>query len=223
MLNNTEFTASNFSRKIPSDFLKRNSIDLKDIKKQILQFNDVRVCVIGDLIIDEYINCHPIGMSREEPTLVVTPIDSQNFLGGAVIVAAHTAALGAKTTLISIIGKDESGSWGSAEASRYGVTFKAISDKTRPTNLKQRYRSGSHSLLKVSHLSQDKVTKLIQDQIISEFLRLAPNIDLLILSDFSYGVFTKEIAEIPHRRQRRSLGRIRSRFETTARGGADAG
>lgn len=196
MFNNTEFTASNFSRKIPSDFLKRNSIDFKDIKKQILQFKNVRVCVIGDLIIDEYINCHPIGMSREEPTLVVTPIDSQKFLGGAGIVAAHTAALGAKTTLISIIGKDESGSWGSAEASRYGVTFKAITDKTRPTNLKQRYRSGSHSLLKVSHLSQDKVKKLIQDQIINEFMRLAPDIDLLILSDFSYGVFTKEIAEI---------------------------
>ena len=196
MFNNEEIYTINLSSKIPIDFLKRNNIELKDIKKQISQFHNTRVCVIGDLIIDEYINCHPIGMSREEPTLVVTPIDSQKFLGGAGIVAAHTAALGAKTTLISIIGNDESGSWGSAEATRYGVSFKAITDKTRPTNLKQRYRSGSHSLLKVSHLSQDKVTKFIQDQIISEFVRLAPSIDLLILSDFSYGVFTKEVAEI---------------------------
>ena len=134
-------------------------------------------------------------MSREEPTLVVTPIDSQKFLGGAGIVAAHAAALGAKTTLISISGNDANGIWAASEATKYAVEFKFIQDKTRPTNLKQRFRSGSHSLLKVSHLSQDKVNKLIQSQIIEEFERLATNIDLLILSDFSYGVFTAEISE----------------------------
>lgn len=195
MLNNEEFTSIGFARKIPIDYIKRNKIDLNDIKAHILQFNNIKVCVIGDLIIDEYINCHPIGMSREEPTIVVTPIDNQKFLGGAGIVAAHTAALGAKTTLISLIGSDENGLWGSKEASRYGIEFKAIKDNTRPTNLKQRFRSGTHSLLKVSHLSQDKVTKVIQDQIIDDFEKLAPSIDLLILSDFSYGVFTKEIAK----------------------------
>jgi len=195
MLNRPEVTSVSFNRKIPRDFLKRNKIEFQDLKNQVLQFKNVEVCVIGDLIIDEYINCHPIGMSREEPTLVVTPIDSQKFLGGAGIVAAHTAALGANTTLISIIGRDENGSWSALKAANYGVTFKAIEDKTQPTNLKQRYRSGSHSLLKVSHLKQDKVNMLIQDEIISEFERLAPSIDLLILSDFSYGVFTKEIVE----------------------------
>ena len=195
LLHSIEDTSVSFNYKIPNDFLKRNNIDLSEIKTQILKFKNIRVCVIGDLIIDEYINCHPLGMSREEPTLVVTPIDSQKFLGGAGIVAAHAAALGAKTTLISISGNDANGIWAASEATKYAVEFKFIQDKTRPTNLKQRFRSGSHSLLKVSHLSQDKVNKLIQSQIIEEFERLATNIDLLILSDFSYGVFTAEISE----------------------------
>ena len=42
----------------------------------------VRLGVIGDLIIDEIINCHPVGMSQEEPSIVVTPVDSKKFLGG---------------------------------------------------------------------------------------------------------------------------------------------
>jgi rfaE bifunctional protein kinase chain/domain len=134
-------------------------------------------------------------MSREEPTVVVTPVDSQKFLGGAGIVAAHTVGLGAKTILISIIGKDEAGSWGEMKAKEYGVVLNAIEDKTRPTNLKQRYRSGSHTLLKISHLSQDRVTKAIQDKIIGEFKKISSEIDLLILSDFSYGVFTKEMTQ----------------------------
>ena len=195
LLSNKGNYSLNLRDRIPKDFLKRNHIDLSAIKKQILQFKNVKVCVIGDLIIDEYINCHPLGMSREEPTVVVTPVDSQKFLGGAGIVAAHTVGLGAKTTLISIIGKDEAGSWGELKAKEYGVVLNAIEDKTRPTNLKQRYRSGSHTLLKISHLSQDRVTKAIQDKIIDEFKKIASDIDLLILSDFSYGVFAKEITE----------------------------
>ena len=46
-------------------------------------------------------------MSQEDPTIVVTPVDSKKFLGGAGIVAAHIAGLGAKSHLFSVAGKDE--------------------------------------------------------------------------------------------------------------------
>jgi rfaE bifunctional protein kinase chain/domain len=193
LLNSDEVISVDYSEKIPKDFLKRNGISLSDISEQILKFNNIKVCVIGDLIIDEYINCHPLGMSREEPNIVVTPIDSQKFLGGAGIVAAHTVGLGATTRLITITGKDEAGSWAVSKAAEYGITIKSIEDKTRPTNLKQRYKAGLQTLLKISHLSQDVVSDTIQNQIINEFEKIAPDIDLLILSDFSYGVLTKEV------------------------------
>lgn len=193
LLNSDEVISIDYSEKIPKDFLKRNGISLSDISEQILKFNNIKVCVIGDVIIDEYINCHPLGMSREEPNIVVTPIDSQKFLGGAGIVAAHTVGLGATTRLITITGKDEAGSWAVSKAAEYGITIKSIEDKTRPTNLKQRYKAGLQTLLKISHLSQDVVSDTIQNQIINEFEKIAPDIDLLILSDFSYGVLTKEV------------------------------
>lgn len=193
LLNSDEVISANFIEKIPKDFLKRNGITLKDVAQQIAKFSDIKVCVIGDVIIDEYINCHPLGMSREEPNIVVTPIDAQKFLGGAGIVAAHTVGLGAKTNLITITGKDEAGSWAVSKAAEYGVTTNSIEDKTRPTNLKQRYKAGSQTLLKISHLSQDKVSSIIQNQILNEFKKIAPYIDLLILSDFSYGVLTNEV------------------------------
>lgn len=193
LLNSDEVISVDYSEKIPKDFLKRNGISLSDISEQILKFNTIKVCVIGDVIIDEYINCHPLGMSREEPNIVVTPIDSQKFLGGAGIVAAHTVGLGATTRLITITGKDEAGSWAVSKAAEYGITIKSIEDKTRPTNLKQRYKAGLQTLLKISHLSQDVVSDTIQNQIIDEFGKIAPDIDLLILSDFSYGVLTKEV------------------------------
>lgn len=181
---------------LPSDYVKRNNLDLDRILECILKFQNIRVCVIGDLIIDEYINCHPLGMSREEPTVVVTPIDSQKFLGGAGIVAAHTVGLGAETTLITIIGQDDAGEWGIQKTRDYGITLSTIRDKKRPTTLKQRYRSGTHTLLKISHLSQDEVSSEIQDQIVQRFETIAPEIDLLILSDFSYGALNSHVSKI---------------------------
>ena len=181
--------------KLPIDYIKRNTLDLVKIRECISKFKNIRVCVIGDLIIDEYINCHALGMSREEPTVVVTPIDSQKFLGGAGIVAAHTVGLGAKTTLITIIGQDDAADWGTQKAREYGLTLSTIKDKKRPTTLKQRYRSGTHTLLKISHLSQDEVSSEIQDQIVKKFELIAPEIDLLILSDFSYGTLNSHVSK----------------------------
>ena len=67
-----------------------------NLKSILSSFANLNVCVIGDLIVDEYIACDPLGMSQEDPTIVVTPIDKSIFLGGAGIVAAHAASLGAR-------------------------------------------------------------------------------------------------------------------------------
>ena len=62
--------------------MKRHNITLSRSLEIIRKFSDLNICVIGDLIIDEYITCQPLGMSQEEPTIVVTPIDQVKFIGG---------------------------------------------------------------------------------------------------------------------------------------------
>ena len=70
---------------------------------------ETRVAVIGDIILDEYIDCDPVGLSREDPTIVVTPQDTHMFVGGAAIVAQHTKTLGAQVDFYSVSGVDSSG------------------------------------------------------------------------------------------------------------------
>ena len=59
---------------IPQDYLDRHNIKLSRIKEIIKKFNNLNVCVIGDLIIDEYIMCQPIGMSQEGSNACSVPI-----------------------------------------------------------------------------------------------------------------------------------------------------
>jgi rfaE bifunctional protein kinase chain/domain len=180
---------------LPQDFISRNGLSTRQLISTISSFSNLNVCVIGDLIVDEYINCHPLGMSQEEPTIVVTPIDKKRFFGGAGIVAAHCQSLGAKTTFITATGDDEIANWAIETAKTYKLTIKNTVDKTRPTTLKQRFRSGSQTLLKVSQLTQDFLASNHEDQVVNTFEEISDTLDVLIFSDFSYGLLTPNVVE----------------------------
>lgn len=180
---------------MPQEFMMRNKITTARLLEVIKEFSKLRVCVVGDLIIDEYINCHPLGMSQEEPTVVVTPVDNRRYFGGAGIVAAHCKSLGAKTTFVTVTGEDETSSWSKEKASEYQLDSVNVVDKSRPTTLKQRYRSGTQTLLKISHLTQEFLDSEKESELVEKFSKIAGDIDVLILSDFSYGVLSPQLVE----------------------------
>ena len=180
---------------LPQDYLVRHKITKERLIELLLQFSRLKVCVVGDLIIDEYITCEPLGMSHEDPTIVVTPIDSTRFVGGAGIVAAHAAGLGASVMFFSVTGNDESRDFALAGLNEAGVLAKLLLDDGRPTTLKQRYRSKGKSLLRVSHLHQGAISNLLQSQLLTELQPGIDSADLLVFSDFNYGCLPQELVK----------------------------
>ena len=151
---------------LPYDYMKRHEIEIEQLSSYVENFSDLSIVVVGDLIMDEYIICDPLGMSQEDPTIVVTPIDNETFVGGAGIVAAHAAGLGADVSLISVAGKDSMSEQALEMLGQAKVESYLINDIHRPTTQKQRYRSRGKTLLRVSHLHQSDVSKDIQEQMI---------------------------------------------------------
>jgi bifunctional ADP-heptose synthase (sugar kinase/adenylyltransferase) len=70
-----------------------------------------------------------------------------------------------------------------------------VIDAARPTTLKQRYRSGTQTLLKISHLKQDFLDNSKQVELFEIFEGISKEIDVLIFSDFSYGVLSPQIVD----------------------------
>jgi rfaE bifunctional protein kinase chain/domain len=180
---------------LPEDYLTRHRIERGSLLNLIRGFQNIRICVIGDLIVDEYITCEPLGMSQEDPTIVVTPIDSTKFLGGAGIVAGHAAGLGASVTYISVCGDDEPREFASKALAAAGVNARMFEDTSRPTTLKQRYRSKGKSLLRVSRLHQEAISRELQDVVLREVDKIIENTDLLVFSDFNYGCLPQRLVE----------------------------
>jgi rfaE bifunctional protein kinase chain/domain len=70
-----------------------------------------------------------------------------------------------------------------------------LEDVSRPTTVKERYRSHGKTLLRVSHLHQSAVSIGLQAKIIEQVRRLLKNTDLLIFSDFNYGVLPQSVVD----------------------------
>jgi rfaE bifunctional protein kinase chain/domain len=180
---------------LPHDYLKRHGVKNTRLLCLLKHFSQLKVCVIGDLIVDEYITCQPLGMSQEDTTIVVMPVDTVRFIGGAGIVAAHAAGLGASVQFISITGNDPVRDFAMDGLAQVGVSARLLIDESRPTTLKQRYRSKGKSLLRVSHLHQSAISAALQKQMLTELEQVMDGIDLLVFSDFNYGCLPQLLVE----------------------------
>jgi len=188
-------STSKYNLNISHNYLSRHSIAPDRLSFLLDQIQKLNVLVIGDLIIDEYITCDVLGVSREDPTVVVTPVLEQKFIGGAGIVASHTKGLGARTSYITVTGDDDEATESAEKIEAYGVDATLIKDTSRPTTLKQRFRSAGKTLLRVSKLKQHAIDLDHQEQIFNKFCELADTIDLLVFSDFNYGVLPQPLVE----------------------------
>ena len=174
-------------------YLSRHNISLGQLHSTVKKMSGIRTLVIGDLIVDRYIDCEPIGMSSEDPSLVVSPLLTQTFVGGAGIVAAHSASLGGEAHFISVCGDDGDAEYARDNLRNSGVNATCIADLSRPTTSKTRYRADGKTMLRVNDLRDHEISNHIVNRMLELTLDLLSEIDLLILSDFSYGLFTNDL------------------------------
>lgn len=183
------------SIRMPREFMARHGIPPERLIELLFNFSKIKVCVVGDLIVDEYVTCQPLGMSQEDPTVVVMPIDSTRFVGGAGIVAAHAASLGAETSLVSVTGSDALREFALGRLKEFGVHASLLIDQSRPTTLKQRFRSKGKTLLRVSHLHQGAVSVELQKELLVEVENAISKADLIVFSDFNYGCLPQPLVD----------------------------
>lgn len=190
----------------PKDFQRRHNFTMADLRSTLGKYTGLQVTVIGDLIVDEYITCDAVGMSQEDPTLVVTPIQKQLFIGGAGIVAAHGKTLGANVHYISVSGQDVVRTFAEDTLHGYGVTADIFVDDSRPTTLKQRFRASGKTLLRVSHLRQHDISRDLARRLSNAIKSVLNKTDLLIFSDFNYGCLPQALVnEISDECKRRGI------------------
>jgi rfaE bifunctional protein kinase chain/domain len=179
----------------PLDFPNRHGFQLADLKSILARMAGMRVLVIGDLIIDEYVTCDAVGMSQEDPTIVVTPMLTKTFVGGAGGVAAHARGLGADVRYCTVVGEDEFASFALENLEEQGIRCDVFADGTRPTTRKRRYRALNKTLLRVNHLRHHAPGADIQARMLKAVEQALPACDLLLFSCFNYGCLPQDLVK----------------------------
>jgi len=175
--------------------LASRSVDLKKVVSEISSSRSCKILVIGDTIVDRFVACDPVGMSNEAPVVVVKEIDQRDFIGGAGIVAAHVAALGADSIYLSVVGGDVRADFVRRKLNEFSVQDYLYKDSSRPTTNKIRYMVENQKLFRVSQLKEHAVPTDVENKLCNKICELAPTLDAIVVCDFVYGVVTGRIID----------------------------
>ncbi len=166
------------------------------LSKLLDSFAGVRVTVLGDLMLDEYVFGHASRISPEAPVMVVRQDRTSSVPGGAANVAKNVTALGGQVRVIGVVGADDAGQILTAALRALPMTQATVfKDAGRVTTRKTRIVADhAHQVLRVDNESTEPVLRSIADQLVDAVSVSLKETDVLILSDYLKGVLTEAVA-----------------------------
>lgn len=147
-----------------------------------------RVLVVGDAMLDRYWFGEVERISPEAPVPVVRVQREEDRLGGAANVALNVQALGARATLLTVVGSDDAGRRLAALLDRHGIATLLGKDPALYTIVKLRVIGRSQQLVRVDFESQPDHEVL--ERLLLDYERELPAHDAVLFSDYGKGGLT---------------------------------
>lgn len=147
-----------------------------------------RVLVVGDVMLDRYWHGAVERISPEAPVPVVRVSREEERLGGAANVALNVKTLGARVTLLTVVGSDEAATRLRALLAHHGIEACLGEDAALRTIVKLRVIGRSQQLLRIDFESEPDHEVLTQA--LDAFERELPQHDAVLFSDYGKGGLT---------------------------------
>lgn len=155
--------------------------------------SSVRILIVGDVMLDRYWFGDVSRISPEAPVPVVHVERVEERLGGAANVARNAVALGAKVSLLSVVGEDEAGAVLERLLASSSIDAHLRRDPGMSTTIKLRVLGRQQQLLRIDF--ENSPAHEVLKAKLGEYRNLLPSCDLVILSDYGKGGLT-HIAEM---------------------------
>jgi rfaE bifunctional protein kinase chain/domain len=171
-------------------------MDQKAFEQLFGSFDQTKIGVVGDIMLDTYWWGSVDRISPEAPVPIVSLKSKETRVGGAANVALNLRALGAPTTLFAVIGKDEEGSDLESLLKAEGIDTKYIhSSTTRVTTNKVRVMGRNQQMMRLDHEHTHDISSEEEKQLLANFYAYveAENPALIILEDYNKGVLTPNV------------------------------
>jgi D-beta-D-heptose 7-phosphate kinase/D-beta-D-heptose 1-phosphate adenosyltransferase len=161
------------------------------------RLQNLRVAVIGDVMLDHFIVGHVDRISPEAPVPVVR-FDREDYrLGGAANVANNIASLGGRVSLVGLVGTDEASRELARTLEASGLDAAHLVSDARPTTRKVRVvTTRNQQVARVDYEGDGEPEGAALAALRDRVAAVAHNCDIVVLSDYRKGVVSQSIVEL---------------------------
>lgn len=169
-------------------------LELKKFYEYRNKASNMKIAVIGDIMVDHYVIGKVSRISPEAPVPVLENLQDEYRLGGAANVALNISKLEAETYLFGVVGDDKNADLliELLNDNKIDSSF-IVRDKNRPTTIKTRITAKTQQIVRVDREVTTLVSPAIEHTIINNFKEIVGDIDAVILEDYNKGVLTKRV------------------------------
>jgi len=189
---------SSFSREL-QDYLDlfRRRYSLDRVLEIVDEMARLKVLLVGDVIVDEYCYCSPLGASSKSPVLAVLRNSVDCFAGGVLAVANHLANFADQVTLLTVLGDRDDYRDLIVSALHPRVRPQFWIQDNAPTLVKRRYLDGYtlHKLLEVYNMDDSGLSVDKDGQMCSRLRIEAPQHDMVVAADFGHGAVSSSLSQ----------------------------
>jgi D-beta-D-heptose 7-phosphate kinase/D-beta-D-heptose 1-phosphate adenosyltransferase len=164
------------------------------LEKLIRGLRSCRIAVIGDVMLDRYVQGCTDRLSPEAPIPILDVAEEYQMPGGAANVAMKALGLGAQVRLVGLIGVDPAAEeLRSLLAGQPHLGTDLIADPDRATTVKTRFIAHNQQLLRVDRECRAAPTGTVCAQLARAARQAAAEADAVILEDYGKGVLGPEV------------------------------
>ncbi|MEE8396403.1 MAG: D-glycero-beta-D-manno-heptose-7-phosphate kinase [bacterium] len=167
------------------------------LKDRLQRLSELKVLVVGDLMVDRYLWGEVERISPEAPVPVVKLEREEARLGGAANVAHNLTALGCQVSLAGLAGDDAAGLALREMLSELSVSHQGVlTDSSRPTTEKTRVMSQNRQLLRLDREESHPPSSAVADAVHDFLRREAAGCDGVIVSDYGKGLVGADLMAV---------------------------
>ena len=180
------------------------NINPKDVLNGLKGFHGLRVLVVGDLFLDEYIESEMYEISKEGPIPVVRFESKTQLAGAAGNLASSIRNLGGQVSVVGLVGNDANGRILTSQLRRKGIrTKEVISCTKQPTLTYTKFRARventpSKEILRMDVLPIAPLSAQMERRVIAAVRREAKNVDaIIVLDQIEHLISDRLLKELP--------------------------
>ncbi len=171
-------------------------MDQLPLLNKINQFQGMRLLVVGDIGLDEYISGDASRLSPEAPVPVLDVLNEQSHLGLSGNVAHNIKSLGGEPLLVSVVGNDLRGKRITQllESSEIDGNHVLV-DESRFTTHKIRVMAQHHHLVRIDYETRKALSRDTQELFYQKIETLLPSCAGIVLQDYAKGTVTPSLVQ----------------------------